>query len=72
MSAQSADTREADIPQYYRDFVAQAEQVEEHLLGVGEPEATQDTRSTPAEKAIDVTRVFREAASRHRDELPPG
>jgi phospholipase C len=71
-AGQSAGTREADIPQYYCDFVAQAQQVEEHLLTVGEPEATQDTRSTPAEKAIDVTRVFCEAASRHRDELPPG
>lgn len=72
MPAESAGTHEADIPQYYRDFIAQAEQVEEHLLSVGEPEATQKTRSTPTEKAIDVTRVFREAASRHRDERPSG
>ncbi len=61
-----------DMPQYYREFVAQAEHVKERLLEVGEPEATQETRPAPAEKAIDVTRVFHKAASRHRDELPPG
>jgi hypothetical protein len=61
-----------DTPQYYRDFVTQAEHVKEHLLEVGEPEAAQETRPAPTEKAIDVTRVFHEAASRHRDELPPG
>ncbi|MGH3821189.1 MAG: alkaline phosphatase family protein, partial [Pseudonocardiaceae bacterium] len=65
-------TTQADVPQYYRDFVTQAEQVKEHLLAVGEPEATQETRSTPVGMAIDVTRIFHEAASRHRDELPPG
>lgn len=39
---------------------------------VGEPEAAQKIRPAPTEKAIDVTRIFHEAASRHRDELPPG
>jgi phospholipase C len=64
-------TGDADVPQYYRDFVAQAEQVEARLLAVGEPEAAQEIRSSPVGKAIDVTRMFHEAASRHRDELPP-
>ncbi|MGB6164962.1 MAG: hypothetical protein WCF33_09845 [Pseudonocardiaceae bacterium] len=68
-SGQSAGTGDADMPQYYRDFVTQAEHVKARLLAVGEPEATQETRSAPAEKAIDITRMFREAASRHRDEL---
>jgi phospholipase C len=72
MSDSSAQTRAVDMPRYYRDFVAQAEQVKEHLLEVGEPEAAQETRPTPAEKAIDVTHVFHEAAKRHRNELPPG
>ncbi|MGH3720272.1 MAG: alkaline phosphatase family protein [Pseudonocardiaceae bacterium] len=72
MSGQSAGASEADMPPYYHDFVAQAEQVKEHLLAVGEPEATQQTGVTPHETAIDITRVFGEAASRHRDELPPG
>jgi hypothetical protein len=60
------------MPQYHRDFVTQAEHVKEHLLAVGEPEATQEARAAPAEKAIDITRMFREAASQHRDELRPG
>jgi hypothetical protein len=64
-------TGDADVPQYYRDFVAQAEQVEARLLAVGEPEAAQEIRSSLVGKAIDVTRMFHEAASRHRDELPP-
>jgi phospholipase C len=72
MSGQRAGTREADMPQYYRDFVTQAEHVQARLVAVGEPEATQEARAAPAEKAIDITRMFREAASRHRDELQPG
>jgi phospholipase C len=64
-------SREADIPQYYCDFVAQAEHVEQHLRTVSEPEATQEIRPAPAEKALDVSRVFREAASRHRHQLRP-
>ena len=71
MSGHSARARTADMPQYYRDFVAQAEHVNEHLLEVDEPQAAQQTRPAPDEKAIDVTRVFHEAADRHRDELPP-
>jgi phospholipase C len=69
LSGDDVDAREADIPQYYRDFAAQAEYVKEHLREVGEPEASQKIRSGLVEKAIDVTRVFDEAASRHRDEL---
>jgi phospholipase C len=72
MPDQSTQAQAMDTPQYYRDFVTQAEHVKEHLLEVGEPEAAQETRPAPTEKAIDVTRVFHEAASRHRDELPPG
>lgn len=68
----SAQARSVEIPQYYRDFVVQADQVKEHLLEVGEPEATQVNRQAPDQKAIDVTRVFCEAASRHRDELLSG
>ncbi|MGH3822143.1 MAG: alkaline phosphatase family protein [Pseudonocardiaceae bacterium] len=66
-----ARARAVDMPQYYRDFVTQAEHVKEHLLEVGEPEAAQEIRPAPDEKAIDVTHVFCEAANRHRDELPP-
>ncbi|MDQ3887076.1 MAG: alkaline phosphatase family protein, partial [Actinomycetota bacterium] len=40
LSAHDEGTREADIPQYYRDFAAQAEYVEEHLRAVGEPEVS--------------------------------
>ncbi|MGH3999831.1 MAG: hypothetical protein ACRDTJ_20490 [Pseudonocardiaceae bacterium] len=72
MSDHSAPTREMDMSRYYRDFAAQAERVKDHLREVGEPEAAQETRPVPAEKAIDVTRVFHEAAKRHRDELSPG
>jgi phospholipase C len=63
---------DGQVPPYYRDFIAQAEQVRKHLLAVGEPEAAQESRPAPAEKAVDITRLFREAARRHRAELPPG
>jgi hypothetical protein len=69
-SGQSAGIRKAGIPQHYCPFVAQAEHVAEHLCALGEPEATQRIRSTPVEKATDVTRIFQEAASRHRNQLP--
>jgi phospholipase C len=72
MSDHSVDVPKADIPSYYREFVTQAKQVKESLLALDEPEATQETRPAPVEMAIDITRIFREAASRHRDELPPG
>ncbi|MGH3922960.1 MAG: alkaline phosphatase family protein, partial [Pseudonocardiaceae bacterium] len=68
---QSAAAGEAEVPPYYRDFIAQAERVRAHLLAVGEPEVAQGTGPTPAERAIDITRLFREAADRHRDELRP-
>lgn len=71
MPGQSAGAGAAAVPPYYRDFLTQAERVRDHLLTVGEPEAAQETRPTPAELAIDITRVFCEAASRHRDELRP-
>jgi phospholipase C len=61
-----------EVPPHYRDFVAQAKAVEEHLHEVGEPEAAQEIGSAPAAKARDVTRVFQEAAERHRQELRSG
>jgi phospholipase C len=63
---------EASIPPYYRDFIAQAQQVEEHLLSVDEPEAAQEMPEAPIEKTFDVTRIFSEAANRHRNELAGG
>ncbi len=69
MADLSAGSGKIHVPPYYRDFITQAERVRDHLLAVNEPEAAQETRSTPAEKAIDITRVFRDAARRHRDEL---
>jgi len=65
-----AGVAEADMPPYYREFAAQAEYVKGHLLAVGEPEAARETQLAPIEKAAEVTRMFHEAASRHRDELP--
>jgi phospholipase C len=70
-SNHSVDGPQTAIPAYYRDFVTQAEHVKKHLLAVGELEATRDMRPAPVEMAIDVTHIFCDAASRHRDELSP-
>ncbi|MGH3428382.1 MAG: alkaline phosphatase family protein, partial [Mycobacteriales bacterium] len=57
-----------DLPPYYRDFVTQAEWVRRHLIAVGEPEAVHDAFLPSASGAPNVTRVFRAAARRHRDD----
>lgn len=67
-SDHNTGTGDVEIPSYYDDFIAQAENVREHLLAVGEPEARQEIRPS-VEKVIDITRVFHEAANRHRDEV---
>jgi phospholipase C len=62
-------TDETVPPPYYLDFITQAENVEQRLLDVGEPEATQQTSPVAVQQACDITRIFHEAAGRHRAEL---
>jgi phospholipase C len=55
----------ADIPDYYQDFIAQAEQVRAHLDRLGEPEIASVPPATPR-LAAEVTLAFAKAAHRHR------
>ena len=59
----------ADVPEYYRDFLKQAEQVREHLDEIGEPEAA-PIEAAPAQPQLgaEVTLAFAKAAHRHRHE----
>jgi phospholipase C len=55
------------VPAYYQPFLALAEQVQQHLVGVGEPEAI-DAPPTgrPVDRSSQISRTFAAAAHRHR------
>lgn len=55
-----------DVPDYYRDFIKQAELVRQRLVKVGEPELTEVTRKPGVERAAEVSAAFQAAAHRHR------
>lgn len=59
---------DAKFPHYYDDFVAQADQVQQHLADVGEPEVAGSDARQPVERAVEVSAAFASAASRHREE----
>ena len=53
-------------PDYYEDFVKQAEEVRRSLQAVGEPEADRMPTITSPEEGHTVTMEFQRAAERHR------
>jgi phospholipase C len=57
----------AQVPSYYQPFLALAEQVQQHLVAVGEPEAI-DAPPTgpPVDRSSQISRTFAAAADRHR------
>jgi len=61
------------VPEYFWDFVNQADQVQNRLISVEEPEILAvPTSGTPdPEQAHEVTEAFAEAAHRHRHEGEP-
>jgi len=65
---------DAVFPHYYDDFVGQADEVQQHLLDVGEPEVVASDARQPVERAIEISAAFASAASRHRNEagVPSG
>jgi phospholipase C len=54
------------IPDYYRDFIAQADSVRKHLAQVGEPEIAGVGSGSPIQRAVQTTAAFSAAAHRHR------
>jgi phospholipase C len=63
----------AEIPDYYRDFITQAEQVRERLDRLGEPETGPIAPDTPPPQlGAEVTLAFAKAAHRHRHEPGSG
>ncbi len=57
---------EPQVPDYYREFVQQAELVRRHLDAVGEPETQPLAPATSPQDGHDVTVAFSKAAARHR------
>ena len=57
----------SQTPAYYQSFTALAEQVQQHLLAVGEPEAVgAQSADTRVERSRQISRTFAAAADRHR------
>ena len=57
------------VPGYYRDFIAQADLVRDHLTTVGEPEVAGPADPSALRRAVQTSRDFSAAAERHRREL---
>jgi hypothetical protein len=65
------DPQVARIPDYYRDFLAQADDVvRKHLHDVGEPEIAQVTATDPVARSEQITQAFQAAAHRYRHDSP--
>jgi phospholipase C len=54
------------VPEYYWEFVQQADQVRDRLVSVGEPEIAPAVASSGVQRGQDITDAFAEAAHRHR------
>jgi len=55
------------VPAYYQPFMALADQVQQHLVAVGEPEAIAAPPSgSPIDRSAQISQTFAEAAHRHR------
>jgi phospholipase C len=60
------------VPAHYQPFVTLAEQVQQHLVAVGEPEAIGASPSgRPVERSAQISRTFAAAAARHRRTAGP-
>lgn len=59
------------VPEYYQEFVKQAEEVRRHLEAVGEPEAQGLEPVTSPDAGHALTVQFQQAAERHRSTARP-
>ncbi len=65
--AEAEEAAASQTPAYYQSFTALAEQVQQHLLAVGEPEAVgAQSADTRVERSRQISRTFAAAADRHR------
>jgi phospholipase C len=55
------------VPAFYQPFIALADQVQQHLIAVGEPEATgPPAAGRPIDRSEQISQMFAAAAERHR------
>jgi phospholipase C len=54
------------VPAYYQPFLTLADQVQQHLAAVGEPEVAGVPAGPAADRGTQITRAFAAAADRHR------
>lgn len=59
-----------DVPEYYRDFIRQSDQVLRRLRKLGEPETAAVTAPGAIGRAAQTTSAFQQAAHRHRTATP--
>jgi len=57
---------DAVIPDYYQEFLKQADAVRQHLTQVGEPEIAAVTARGQLQRAAQTSQAFQQAAHRHR------
>ncbi len=68
----AAGEADGQIPDYYREFIAQADAVRRHLSRVGEPEIAEVARhAPPLHRADQTTAAFSLAAHHHRHPEEP-
>jgi len=65
-AAEPGDTERDWVPDYYREFVSQADEVRRHLQKVREPETEGLGPITSPEDGHAITQEFQRAAERHR------
>jgi phospholipase C len=68
-AAPAAPAAAAGVPAYYQPFLALADEVQQHLAAVGEPEAAAAPTGPPADRGTQITQAFAAAADRHRRSL---
>jgi phospholipase C len=66
--ARTAPAAPERVPEYYWEFVRQADQVRDRLAAVGEPEIAPAEASSGVQRGQDITAAFAQAAHRHRHE----
>ncbi len=60
------------VPDHYKPFAALAEQVQQHMVAVGEPEAiASPPTGGPVQQSVQISRTFTAAAGRHRHSAGP-
>src|SRR6185437_4145907 len=65
-AAQQPALTEGQVPQYYKEFIAQSDFVRDKLRQLGEPEMPAQAPASGVQRATQTTEAFTQAAHNHR------